>query len=105
MTIIGDLSFVHTFFSLYIVVRARVLASWYLLSSSGFFNIVGAVAPSTCRCFFRIFLNLFYSYFAIRLFLSFDGDAVRVVVLLLGVLRVVVALLCLVVAVVAAGSG
>lgn len=72
MTIIGDLSFVHTLFfflcTLLIehgVVRARVLC------------------PHTCCCFFRIILNLFYSYFAFLFFLSFDGDAVRVVVLLL----------------------
>ena len=82
------------FFSLYVVDRARVLASWYLLSSCGLFYIVGVVAPSACRCFFRILLNLFYSYFAFSFFLSFDGDAVRVVVLLLGVLRAVVACCC-----------
>jgi len=82
------------FFSLYVVDRARVLTSWYLLSSCGLFYIVGVVAPSACRCFFRILLNLFYSYFAFSFFPSFDGDAVRVVVLLLGVLRAVVACCC-----------
>jgi len=81
-------------FSLYVVDRARVLASWYLLSSCGLFYIVGVVVPSACRCFFRILLKLFYSYFAFSFFPSFDGDAVRVVVLLLGVLRAVVACCC-----------